>query len=697
MAVLAASFDDDNPIDEIDQSHIKMWLSKIISAKHKWKDDFTRMRDNMKFVSGLQWPGQAKMDDDRYIANLTLQLVNQKVATLYAKNPTFVAKPVEKMNYQVWDGQTESLLSAIAQAEQFVLSGQPLPLEMQAFFIDVENGRLREQLIGKVCETLEKLFKYAIRSQKPEFKGQLKKAVRRVITCGVAYGRPIFCRDGPGYTKISTIDPSSDDQDRINRSQVILDRLSKQEIAEDSPEAGTLRSLAMSLGTPLTISKLPERLEFDFPPATSIIVDEMCRGLTDFVNCNWIAQEYILPVEEVNAIFGVDIKIGGQSQVSEYKPDGTNVEATYVDGAKSDIFANKPICLYEVFDKKTLTRFFIAEGHHAYLLPPEHPWPEVNGFWHHFALTFNDIDTDDECKVSIFPPSDVQTVKSAQMEWNRTRDALRDQRVANAPTYIVRKGTLTEADKIALQNRTPNSVIELEGIPAEKDPSTFVSILQVAAIDPQVYATQPLEQDILLSGGMQQANIGPAQPNVTATVGTIAEQSRLNVSASNIDDLDGFLSRLAQAGGEMCLQGYSEETVKRVAGLGAVWPTMPQTRQDFLNEINLEIEAASSGRPNKAIEVANWRAMAPLLFQAGANPVGIIEETAKRLDESFDVSKLFPITPPSQPSSEGEDGSQGKEENPTSESPQGGSKAPPNPSPPLASESGSDGFQSTEP
>jgi hypothetical protein len=135
--------------------------------------------------------------------------------------------------------------------------------------------------------------------------------------------------------------------------------------------------------------------------------------------------------------------------------------------------------------------------------------------------------------------------------------------------------------------------------------------------------------------------------------------------------LDGFLSRLAQAGGEMLLLEMSEEVVRRIAGVGAVWPSLDESREDYLNEVFLKIEAASSGRPNKAVDIANWRDLAPLLMQAGANPAGIIEETAKRLDDNLDVSNLFPLTPPSGASS------QGMEQSPNGSEPrQQGSKEP---------------------
>ena len=631
---------------------VEQWVSRITSAKAKWEPDFKRMRKNMEFVSGLQWPGQTKMDTERYVNNITLRMVNQKVATLYAKNPTAVATRRERLDFKLWNGETESLIEAIGQAQQILGAGMPLPPELSAFFQDVEDGRLRKQMVEKIGKTLEIVYGHSIDSQKPEFKQQLKQCVRRAIICGVAYGRPIFCRESEPYSSPSSIDVRSGANERAGRAQEILNQIESGTVDQDSATTGTLKSLAASLGVPQEPGRLPEKLEFDFCTSTSIIPDERCRSLVDFVSARWIAQEYILPVAEVNAIFGTKIKIGtgaeGGAKEVDNNSQGTENKPI---NQKGDIFNKGMVCLYEVFDYTTKTRFFVCDGWKQFVLEPEPVLPAISGFWHHFALTFNEIEVDPDSNTSIFPPSDVQTVISAQREWNRVREDLRDHRRANSPKYLYRDGTVSVEDLEKIACAAPNSAIGLKSVPADMPLDKVIMPMPMMAIDVAMYETQTLEQDLMLGGGMQQANLGPAQPDVTATVGTIAEQSRMNVSASNIDDLDGFLSRLAQAGGEMLLQEMSEEVVKRIAGVGAVWPSMDQTRADYLNEVYLKIEAASSGRPNKAVDIANWRDLAPLLLQAGANPIGVVEETAKRLDDNLDASGFFPLTPPESASS----------------------------------------------
>lgn len=644
----------DNSVEMLAQrAQVKLWQQRIEASKLKFEPDFKRMRDNMDFTTGLQYDGQSKMDDDRYIVNITNKEVNHKVATLYARNPTAEVVRREQLDYQIWDGNVDTLMPAIEQAHAILSTGQPLPPELSSFFMDVQAGKQKAALIEKVCKTLKITYQYFVDSHKPDFKEQMKQMVRRAIICGVGYVKVAYCADDTEYNKVSSIDPDNTAQARMHRAKAILDKRANADLAEDSAESATLQSLLMSIGASQAAqdeTKLPHRLEFDFPMATSILVDPRCRNLKEFVAARWIAQEYILPLAEVNALFQVDIKLDGSNgsggDATEYIPStrGGDGNAQLTQTNESDPYARQLVSLYEVLDYNSKTRCFVCKGHKDFILRPEPLFPSVSGFWPIFALTFNDVETDPDSRASVYPPSDVQLIKSAQKEWNRTRDALRDQRNANAPKYLARKGFLTEDDKRNLQNAVPNQVVELEGVPMEQPLDKFIMVMQVAQIDEKVYDTTPMEQDMMFGGGTQAANMGPAQPNVTATVGTIAEQSRETVSASNIDDLDMCLTKLAKAGGEMLLRAFPQELVARVAGSGRAWPE--QTREDFVNQIQLKIQAGSSGRPNKAVDIANFRDLAPIMMQAGANPVGVIQEAAKRMDDRIDVMKFFPIQVP---------------------------------------------------
>ena len=622
------------------RNEVKAWLQKIARAKAKWKDRYDEMRDNMDFVGGFQWPTQTKLHDERYINNITLRLVNQKVSTLYAKNPKVVVERRHRMNYQIWDGRD---LSEAADAIDMLQSGNPMAvMPALALIQDIEEGRLREKIEDRIAETLQKAVQWQIDNHCPNFKEQMKQLVRRVIICKVGYVKVSLCRtESPAYDSLSTTEVDNTANARQARAQYIMNELMEGEIDETAPEVGELKSLLISLGATQAGQDMPElaeRLEFDFPQATSIIPSEECRNIKDWIAATFVAQEYEVDKEIVEALFGVEVNC------TEDDIERTDVQQQIdlLSMATKPVITGK-VLLYEVFNPKTRQRFFVAKGHPDYILPPEALDPQIAGFWPLFGLTFNDIEGQAGTRAGIFPPSDVDLVRSIQKEWNRTRDALRDQRNANAPKYLARDGEISEDDKEAIQNAKPNHVVMLKGAAPNADLDKLFIPLKHDPIDPSMYATSPLEKDMMMAIGMQQANVGPAEADVTATVGTIAEQSRLGGVASNVDDLDCFLSKITQAGVEMILRGFSLETIKRTVGVGGALPTTDL--DDYLMAVNINIEAGSSGKPNQALETNRLQTLVPLLLQAGANPTAIITEIIRRWDDFLDVDKFFPVLP----------------------------------------------------
>jgi len=620
------------------RAQVKHWQSEIKKDKAWWKNDFDRMRRNMDFVSSLQWKGQNKIEEENYIANWTLQRINQKVATLYARNPRTVVSRRKKLNFSVWDGKMETIQQAVGAAMMGMQQmGAPPPAALE-LMNDFQRGRQYETLMDNVGKTLEILYQYQQDSQEPDFKVQAKQFVRRVSVCGVGYIKVLFVREDESQLTYS--DRRQVPLDRLKMAQEILQQIVDGKVEETDAEMQRLQELLNSSQTSLDDhenTEVKERLVFDFPPATAIIPDRRTRILKGFVGAQYITEEFIYSLDDVNAKYGTNITAGGE--LKEYNADGTESEVPVKvdeDSAESPL-----VCLWQVYNLKDKSTFIICDGWKDYVQAPEVMTPAPKSFWTIFPLTFNDVETEPGCKNKIFPPSDVDLMRPIQQEWNRTRQALREQRKANAPKYMTPKGMLSEKDKDAIEMARDNQVIELENLPPGTDPGKVVVPLQVAKIDPEVYDTRPLEEDAMLVTAMQEANIGAAQPNVTATVGSIAEQSRQTISSSNVDDLDDCLSAVARCGGELLLMEMSATTVQRIVGIGAVWPTA--SRADFLNEISLEIESASSGRPNKALELANFEKVGPFLLQFGANPMAVIRELLKRLDDKLDPADFYPV------------------------------------------------------
>ena len=83
-----------------------------------------------------------------------------------------------------------------------------------------------------------------------------------------------------------------------------------------------------------------------------------------------------------------------------------------------------------------------------------------------------------------------------------------------------------------------------------------------------------------------------------------------------------------------------------IAGPGAVWPEL--SGSEIADELILEIEAGSSGRPNKGAEIANFEKIVPLLIQIpGISPEWLARQAIRRLDDRLDPTDAIVADIPS--------------------------------------------------
>ncbi len=627
---------------------VKLWIKRIKDARQHFDADFKRMRENMEFAANLQWAGQTQMDDveDRYIANFITHHINQKVASLYARDPKAISRSRKRLNYQIWDGTAEQQMAAQMALQQSAMMGLMSPQAAQAAALlqDIEQGQQWEKLCKRIGETLEILYQYQCDIQAPSFKFQMKQLVRRVVTCGVGFVRLNFVQNWDHVLSSSLTDDSM--AYRIKRAKALLANIEDDKIQEDDPRVEQLRLLFDSVQSSVQqgdMTNIQQRLEFDFPSACSIIIDPKCKSLKGFIGAEWIAQQFILPLDQANSYFELreekQITTGGQ--FVQYADDAIEMPRPTDGSAPADTQKTPLGCFWEVFDLTTKTSFFICDGWQYYVQEPTPIEPSINRFWPIFSLTFNDIEVEPGQKVRIYPPSDVQLLKPMQKETNRSRQELREHRKINRPFFAGIAGMFEEADLKKFADHESGEFIPMKNAPTGANGQQNVEGALYkwtgTPIDLNVYTTAPINEDISKVVGSNAQQQGMPIRHVAATPAVIQEQARMSDVNSNVDDLDDLLSELANGGGEMMLRVFSPETVNRIVGKGAVWPD--QQREDFLNAVYLDIVASSSGRPNKAVEIANFERIAPILMQAMVNPAlwPIVEEGIKRLDDRLDL------------------------------------------------------------
>lgn len=631
------------------ENQVTMWQGRVEKAKEHWGETFDRMKEDMKFARGIQWPGQTKPQDenDRYVVNIVHRHLRQREAALYAKNPTAVAKRRETLDFTRWNGDMQQIQQAqqtLMMIQQAQTMGQQVPPVMlkqaddaQLLLQDYQVGSQYREKVNKMARTLEIVWEHQIGEQIPPFKRNMKQLVRRVLTTSVGFLKL-------GYHRFNESRP--EDVDRVND---LTEQLASLEAAmaemknddsaydETSAEAAEIRDLMQKVTQDQT-TFMREGLDFDYPRSTSIIVDPACYALEGFVGARWVAQEYMLTPKQIREIYGVDITNGGYTP---HDSEGKGISKEAFDKLKPAEKDCQNALVWEVWDKHLRQTFTLCAGHDKHLVKPRTPLVNLERFWPFFVLMFNGVEDEE----NIYPPSDVELLRQVQVERNLMRQRIREHRDAARPGHVVPKGRMDEEDKSSLQNRKAHDVIELNGLAEQDDIRRVLQAIPTSPIDPNQYETSTLEDDMYKAVGTQEAVVGGTS-GASATETSIGESARLTSIGSNVDDLDDFLTEITRSSSQLLLVEMSPDLAQEIAGRGAVWPEF--SGDDISRDLWLEIRAGSSGRPNKSAEIQNLERVMPMLLQIpGVKPRKLAELVIERLDDRIDIDELIDMNLPS--------------------------------------------------
>src|SRR6478609_2295738 len=263
---------------------------------------------------------------------------------------------------------------------------------------------------------------------------QFKSLVRRTKVNGVGYVKLGFQRQNGMNPEIAA--KIDDMRDQLAKTQRLVEDEHNDRIKEDSADAAELQYQLETLSKEPEIV-IREGLVFDFPRSTQIIPDLDCVHLKSFAGCSWIVHEMELTENRIEEIYGIDV-------AGQYEPVRTPALSTSADLTGAPAKAR----VWEVQHKRGGEVFTLIEGYPDFVRKPSAPDVKLDRFWPIFTLVFNEVEHDTD----VFPPSDVWQARHIQNEYNRSRDALREHRIAARPQYIASKGRLGDTDKDKLRS-----------------------------------------------------------------------------------------------------------------------------------------------------------------------------------------------------------------------------------------------------
>lgn len=576
--------------DPGEEKLVKEWLGKIERAEKKLAKAFKRMKKCRQLAKNggeKEW-----VEGENYTVPIINRHINQMVAALYAKNPKSYVSRKRRLMFSVWDGKMESLQAAL----QGAMMGDP---SGAAIIEEVSSVAEYNAMLDKLSETMVLCWDYYTNEQEFGFKQQLKAVVRRTKVNGVGYIKLAFQRVLEPRPEITG--KIADVTSKIAAVEAKMAEMQEGEITEDSAELAQLKfNLADLQAQESVIAR--EGPVFDFPKSDEVIIDPECRHLKTLAGANWIAHKFDLTPDRVKEIWGVDVS----KEAKRYTKAGEAVKDEDCETVR----------VYEVQDRQNQQVFVVCEGVCRFIKKPEAPAIKIERFFTLFPLVFNECEDDDE----LIPPSDVWQARHIQNEYNRSREGLRQHRIANRPFYVTPKGAIEDVDAQKIATREDHEVITLNQLQAGQSVDQLLQRGPNVPIDPNQYEVEQHFNDMLRVLGTQEAQLGGVA-GATATESSIAAQSMSVSLADQVDELDDLLSNLAKSCGQMMLLELSKETVQEIAGPGAVWPDAPMSREEVAKDLLLDIRAGSSGRPNKAQELANMeRGMPFITMLPGVNP-----------------------------------------------------------------------------
>ena len=615
--------------------------SKILKRFEKDNDSFYEMhKKELKQVTVNQYAFRGFIgeeneegDRDQVQTNIIRSFVLSYLPHIFAKSPTVNIAAQEKVNPVDGDDSQEQIY----------------------------------QNINQFSETARILTQAAFR--KAKLKRAMKKAVKRkIIECGsvvkVSYLRDR--REDPTIVKeihntqrqqarveamSNGITEGSDDFDGLVKSIKDGSYKPSQDGAEKYEQyKDTVRALQADVtkvySQGLNVSVIPiQQVRWD----KSKSMDEMCDG-------KFISHYVYETLLDAKAKYGIkedendpDCRVKKWKKyngVGDEKKEGEKNISTKGQDEK------KHVRVWERWDSETGNIYTWIEGDGDYVKQPLPVKAMDDMFYPFFPLA--EID-DGSNKL---PASNVELMIPIQRQYDKDSHDKVAHREAAIPFTIFDMGKVDAKDLSPKVQKA--GVRDFVGVDTNGQPlnSLFAPGPSVN-LDPRLYDRQDLLFDMQTTTGLQDAERGAVTKAKTLGEAQLLEQGLANRTEEARDQLEDMLKDIFKYGLMLLMENMPLDEVKRICGPHAYWPDMQESAETLFSLVDVNIEAGSSGRPNKAAEQKVWfenlEFLMELVGQIDAkraqgiedsdNPFyHILEETFRRVDERIDIATLIPKT-----------------------------------------------------
>ena len=425
------------------------------------------------------------------------------------------------------------------------------------------------------------------------------------------------------------------------------DELYSQQVAEADQAAMDMPDLAGDLPTdddiaanlPSTMLTVVEDQPFvERVSPFDVFVDPEATCMDDVA---WIAQRIVRPLEEVQAD-------------KRYKPSvrkrlsaDAGLDSSYQDPLDQSQFADEAdrVTLYEFYDVASNTMSVCAEHGDEFLLDPT---PMPYAFGQPFVMLRN-YDIPDR----FYPLGDLESIESLQLELDKTRSQLMNDRKRYARKYLYHERSFGPEGREALESDQDGRFVPV--VDENKPLSDVVMPLPQVPVSPEIYNySQIITEDINVVSGVNEYSRGQ-MPEIrrTATEASIIADASNARAADKLAIVEIAIGQIARRVLQLMQQYMTGEAMARVASRDGTDLFVEYSRPDIVGEYDFSVEGGSTQPINDTIR----KQQAVSLLNAIGPMIGTVIDPAQLavhvLREGFNIKNpekfLMQQQPPAGP------------------------------------------------
>ena len=596
--------------DEKDDPMVKQWHGRIKEAQKHWRRFHQRVKHNRKVVRGIDDSADPKSDKyNKDRANLIQSTLSVVLSKVYAKNPEIAGDPTNKAR------DLKLFADTVARVTQAML----------------EDAQLKKKA---------------------------KASVRAALTCSYGIVKVQYQRDM--RTDALIVDRIEDAQDNILRIESLIATI------EDDSQRSDLETKKRELE--IAVASMEEQKEvvaaeglvIDRVRTDRLLIDPSVEDIWEYEAAAWMVECIPMRKSRARGLFAdLDMDKATPYKVGDIDASSTERKALFSGPDKAG--TDDPIVMvYEAWSKEDNTIYTLVDGVQGkFAREPYRPQLAGERWWPYFLLPFQSVDGE------FVSQSLVDLVERLQNEHNETRDKFAEVRRNVRPHFMV---SADVPEKSIIKKVHPEIgeyvVVDTGGAPLNQ---AFQQAQQLT-IDPAVFDTSPIRSDWEMVSGLQDAARSTVISPKTATEASIMEQSLAARVSEFRDQIEDWLTEIAQYASELCLLAMTPQQVAQIMGehtqdpSGEMvpaysWPDSA-TPETVFNLVQMKIRAGSTAAPNKLQSQAQWVEALPVLqglvqtimqIEAGGGDGTpfreMLKETAARFDETIDVERFLPAKP----------------------------------------------------